>query len=86
MIPLMLYDMGTSILRAIGDSRRPLYFLIASAIANILLDLLFVAVIPMGVTGAALATAVSPIISIAICSRHFFKKENTLQFVRQLPR
>ena len=59
MIPLMLYDMGTSILRAIGDSRRPLYFLIASAIANILLDLLFVAVIPMGVTGAALATVLS---------------------------
>ena len=59
MIPLMLYDMGTSILRAIGDSRRPLYFLIASAITNILLDLLFVAVIPMGVTGAALATVLS---------------------------
>ena len=66
MIPLMLYDMGTSILRALGDSRRPLYFLIASAIANILLDLLFVAVIPMGVTGAALATVLSEVLACVL--------------------
>lgn len=52
MIPLMLYNMGTSALRAIGDSRRPVYFLIISAISNIVLDLLFVTVIPMGVAGA----------------------------------
>ena len=66
MIPLMLYDMGTSILRALGDSRRPLYFLIASAIANILLDLLFVAVIPMGVAGAALATVLSEVLACVL--------------------
>ena len=40
----------------------------------------------LGLAGAALATAVSPIISISICSRHFFKKENSVQFVRQRPR
>ena len=39
----------------------------------------------LGLAGAALATAVSPIISISICSRHFFKKENSVQFVRQRP-
>ena len=66
MIPLMLYDMGTSILRAIGDSRRPLYFLIASAVANILLDLLLVAVIPMGVAGAALATVISEVLACGL--------------------
>ncbi len=66
LIPLMLYDMGTSILRAIGDSRRPLYFLIASAVTNILLDLLLVAVIPMGVAGAALATVISEILACAL--------------------
>ena len=66
MIPLMLYDMGTSILRAIGDSRRPLYFLIASAVTNILLDLLLVAVIPMGVAGAALATVISEVLACAL--------------------
>lgn len=66
MIPLMIYNMGTSALRAIGDSRRPVYFLIISAISNILLDLLFVAVIPMGVAGAALATVLSEVIAAAL--------------------
>lgn len=66
MIPLMLYNMGTSALRAIGDSRRPVYFLIVSAISNILLDLLLVAVIPMGVAGAALATVLSEVIAMAL--------------------
>ena len=81
----LIYNMGAGILRAVGDSKRPLYFLIVSCLTNIVLDVAFVAVLGMGVAGAALATAVSPIISIAICSRHFLKKENTLQFVRQLP-
>lgn len=66
LVPLMLYDMGTSILRAVGDSRRPLYFLIASAAANILLDLLLVAVIPMGVGGAALATVISEVLACVL--------------------
>ncbi len=64
MIPLMLYNMGTSALRAIGDSRRPVYFLIVSAISNILLDLLLV--IPLGVAGAALATVLSEIIAAVL--------------------
>lgn len=73
MIPLMIYNMGTSALRAIGDSRRPVYFLIASAISNILLDLLFVAVIPLGVAGAALATVLSEVIAavlVLLCLIH----------------
>lgn len=73
MIPLMIYNMGTSVLRAIGDSRRPVYFLIISAISNILLDLLFVAVIPMGVAGAALATVLSEVIAavlVLLCLIH----------------
>lgn len=73
MVPLMIYNMGTSALRAIGDSRRPVYFLIISAISNILLDLLFVAVIPMGVAGAALATVLSEVIAaglVLLCLLH----------------
>ena len=77
--------MHAGILRGLGDSRSTLLLLLISCLANIVLDVVFVAVLGMGVAGAALATAVSPIISIAICSRHFFKKENTLQFVRQMP-
>ena len=71
MIPLMLYNMGTSVLRSIGDSRRPVYFLIISAIANILLDLALVG--PMGVAGAALATVLSEVLAcilVLLCLIH----------------
>lgn len=53
---LLLYNMGSGILRAAGDSRRPLYFLIFSTLLNIVFDLLFVAGLRMGVAGAAYAT------------------------------
>jgi len=56
MLPALLYNMGAGILRAVGDSRRPLYYLVISAIINILLDLLFVVVFKLGVVGAAVAT------------------------------
>ncbi len=56
---LMFYNMGAGILRAVGDSRRPLYFLIVSAVTNIVLDLVFVIVFRMGVAGVAYATIVS---------------------------
>lgn len=54
MIPQMLYNMGTNILRAIGDSKRPLYFLIAASLVNIVLDVVFIAVFGWGVAGAVL--------------------------------
>lgn len=56
MVPNLLYNMGAGILRAVGDSRRPLYFLIGSCFVNIILDVVLVAVLRMGVAGAALAT------------------------------
>lgn len=56
---LMFYNMGAGILRAVGDSRRPLYFLIVSAVTNIVLDLVFVIVFRMGVAGVAYATIIS---------------------------
>ena len=60
---LMIYNMGAAILRAVGDSKRPLYFLIASSIVNIVFDLVFVIVFKLGVAGAAYATVLSQIIS-----------------------
>ena len=60
---LMLYNMGSGILRAVGDSRRPLYFLVFSSVANIVLDLLFVLGLGMGVEGAALATILGQVLS-----------------------
>ena len=62
-IPSMIYNMGSGILRAVGDSKRPLYFLIASCIINILLDLFFVVAIPLGVAGVAIATILSQTLS-----------------------
>ncbi len=62
-IPSMIYNMGAGILRAAGDSRRPLYFLIASCFINIILDLLFVVVLRMGVAGVAIATILSQTLS-----------------------
>ena len=60
---LMLYNMGAGILRAIGDSRRPFYFLVVSAVLNTVLDLLFVIKFNMGVAGVAYATIISQGIS-----------------------
>jgi len=62
-IPNLIYNMGSGILRAVGDSKRPLYFLITSCITNIVLDILFVVVLHMGVAGAALATILSQLAS-----------------------
>ena len=67
---LMLYNLGAGILRAVGDSRRPFYFLLVSAVLNTGLDLLFVLKFGMGVEGVAYATiiaqAVSAVLTIAV--------------------
>lgn len=62
-IPNLIYNMGAGILRAIGDSKRPLYFLIASCFTNIVLDIIFVVYLHMSVMGAALATILSQLVS-----------------------
>ena len=62
-----LYNMCSSALRSVGDSKTPLYFLIIASVGNIVLDLLFVAVIPMGVIGAALATIIAQCLSGVLC-------------------
>lgn len=62
----LLYNMGASILRAVGDSRRPLYFLMVTCLTNIALDVVFVVGMKMGVRGAALATIISQALSAAL--------------------
>ncbi len=56
---LMLYNIGAGILRAVGDSKRPFYFLVVSAVLNTVLDLVFVLVFGMGVEGVAYATVIA---------------------------
>ena len=62
-IGLLLYNMGSGILRAVGDSRRPFYFLVVSAVLNTVLDLLFVIKFHMGVEGVAYATIIAQAVS-----------------------
>lgn len=59
----LVYNMGAGILRAVGDSRRPLYFLCVSSVINIVLDLVFVVVCKMGVAGVGYATVVAQMVS-----------------------
>ena len=77
MIANLIYNMGAGILRAIGDSKRPLYFLIVSCFINILLDLLFVVVFKWNVAGAAIATIISQICSAIFVSMVLIKTKDT---------
>lgn len=61
-----IYNMGSGILRAIGDSRRPLYFLMVCCLLNIALDVLLVVVIPLGVLGVAIGTFLSQVVSAGL--------------------
>ena len=63
---LMIYNIGSGILRAVGDSQRPFYFLVICAVLNTVLDLLFVLVFKMGVEGVALATILSQGVSAVL--------------------
>ena len=63
---LMIYNIGAGILRAVGDSRRPFYFLVVSAVLNTILDLVFVLVFDMGVEGVALATIIAQGVSAVL--------------------
>ena len=67
LLGLMLYNIGAGIIRAVGDSQRPFYFLVVCAVLNTVLDLLFVLVFHMGVAGVALATVISQGISAVFC-------------------
>lgn len=66
-LPMMAYNQLSAILRALGDSRTPLYFLILSSALNVILDLVFVICFQMGVAGVAYATVISQIISASLC-------------------
>ena len=74
LIAPIYYNLFSSILRAVGDSKSPLIFLLISSILNIVLDLFFVIVVPFGVFGVAFATIISQIISALLCYAYIIKK------------
>ena len=80
MLGLLVYNMGSGILRAVGDSTRPLYFLVFSAVVNTVLDLLFVVVFDMGVAGVAWATVIAQGVSVLLCIIHIRGKNRYFHF------
>mgnify|MGYP000106665294 CR=1 FL=1 len=63
---LLIYNMGSAVLRSVGDTTRPLYFLVLTSVLNIILDLVFVLVFHMGIAGVAYATILSQFISAGL--------------------
>ena len=78
----MLYNVLASLLRALGDSRTPVIFLVVASLLNIALDLFLIVVIPMGVAGAAWATVISQGISGLACLVFIWKKFPLLHISR----
>lgn len=80
MVFQFLYNCVASILRAVGDSKATLYFLCVSAVMNLVLDVLFVAVFRWGVEGAAIATVISQIACVIVCFVYMFVKYPMFRF------
>ena len=79
-IALTLYNAAAQILRAIGDSRTPLYFLILCSLLNVVLDLAFVICLDAAVAGVAWATVISQLVSAVLCLIYMWKKYPQLRF------
>lgn len=79
----MLYNMLAGILRALGDTKNPLYFLIISTVVNIILDFLFICTFRMGIEGAAYATVLSQLLSTVLCFRYILKNYPILRLKRR---
>lgn len=78
-LAFVMYNICTSIMNALGDSRRPLHYLIISSLTNIVLDLLFIGVFHWGVWAAAVATTISQAVSMVFCLIHLTKKGTIYQ-------
>ena len=79
MITVLVYNIGSAILRAVGDSKRPFYFLVVSAVLNIILDLVFVLSLGMGVEGVAYATIISQGVSAMLTMITLFRTDSCIK-------
>ena len=79
----VLYNYSASVLRSLGDSKHPFYFLLGASILNIALDWVLIVPIGMGVEGAALATVSSQLLSGVLCTWWFFAKVEGIQFTKE---
>ena len=81
-VPAMLiYNFGSAILRAVGDSKRPTYFLMLSGIVNVVLNLVFVICFKMGVAGVAVATVISQVVSATLVVRCLLKTDDCYKLI-----
>ena len=78
-VAIIFYNMMAAILRALGDSKTPLYFLIVSSVLNIILDLVLIINFKMGVAGAAYATVISQGVSAILCVIYTYKRYKILR-------
>lgn len=79
-VTIVVYNMGAGIFRALGDSKHPLYFLIAGALLNTVLDILFIVVFKLGVKGAAYATVLSQLLSALLTLIWLMKRKDFCRF------
>lgn len=75
----MIYNFGSAILRAVGDTKRPLYFLFGAGVVNVILNLIFVVLLNMDVSGVAVATVVSECISAALVLRCLMREKGGIR-------
>ena len=81
----MLYNFGAALLRAIGDTRRPLYYLFTAGVVNVVLNLFFVIVCKLDVAGVAIATVISQVISALLVVRCLMREQGGVHLeLRQL--
>ncbi len=80
MTPMMIYNFGSAILRAVGDTRRPLLYLSFAGVVNVVLNLFFVIYLRLGVAGVAIATVIAQCISAALVLRCLFHESGALRF------
>ncbi len=78
MTSTMVYNFGSAILRAVGDTKRPLYYLIEAGVINVLLNLFFVIVCRWGVAGVAAATAISQTVSATLVVRCLIREQSSI--------
>lgn len=76
-VPILLYNFGSAILRSAGDTQNPLIYLTASGVLNVLLNLFFVAVCDMAVDGVALATVISQLLACVLVLRKLMRREDS---------
>ena len=80
MLPMILYNIGAGIIRSTGNSKTPFYILIIGGLTNVFANYIFVVVFKMGVSGVAIATALSQTLTAAIVLTYLFKNKTTIKF------